>query len=109
MCLIMSTNSKTIKTKTKTSTKTIKKGIGKVRKTCLLKLCAEMNGMAIDAVDKEIIKRFKTSIATSEEDIPKLGLEIILNNPKDVDMSSFSENLQPYIKHYLFMLKRSKK
>jgi hypothetical protein len=79
------------------------------RKTNLLRLCTEMNRVALDAVDKEVTKRFKTLIDTSEEDITKASLELILKQSKDVVISSFHESLQPYIKHYLFMVKRERK
>jgi hypothetical protein len=78
------------------------------RKTNLLRLCSEMNKAAKDAVDKEITKRFKTLIDTSEEDITKSSLDVILKHMKDVDISIFHESLQPYIKHYIFMIKREK-
>jgi hypothetical protein len=68
-----------------------------------------MNKVASDAVDKEIIKRFKTLIDTCEEDITKSSLLQVLKNSKDVDVNSFHESLQPYIKHYIFMVKRNKK
>ena len=68
-----------------------------------------MNNYVVDANDKEIIKRFKTTISSSmEEDITKSSIDLIFNNPKDVDVSAFSESIQPYIKHYLFMVKRDK-
>ncbi|MBN2041844.1 MAG: hypothetical protein JW864_17545 [Spirochaetes bacterium] len=80
------------------------------KKVNLLKLCAEMSNYADDANDKEIVKRFKTSITSSvNEDISKVNLSIILKKPADVDISIFPENIQPYIKHYLFMVNRSKR
>lgn len=75
----------------------------------LSRLCSEMTHLSADAVDKEIIKRFKTMIDTSEEDITKTSLGLILKDPKNVDLNSFHEGLQPYVKHYLFMSKRNKK
>ena len=75
----------------------------------LARLCTEMNGLAADAVDKEIIKRFKTMIDTTDEDITKTSLGLILKDPKSVDLNTFHEGLQPYVKHYLFMSKRNKK
>ncbi len=88
----------------------IAKNKGKKKRTNLLKLCSEMSNYVIDANDKEIIRRFKTSITSStEEDISKTNLDIILKAPKDVEISEFSERIQPYIKHYLFMVKRKKK
>ncbi len=78
------------------------------KKTNLSKLCTEMNKVAHDAVDREIIKRFKIMIDTCEEDITKTSLTAVVKEPTGIDLSSFHESLQPYIKHYLFMLKRSK-
>jgi hypothetical protein len=78
------------------------------KKTNLLKLCSEMNIYANDANDKEIIKRFKTTITSSVgEDISKTSLFTILKKPEDVKMAEFNESIQPYIKHYIFMLNRS--
>ncbi len=79
------------------------------KKNNLLKLCTEMGKVAFDAVDKEIIKRFKTLIDTCEEDITKSSLDLVIKHSKDVEVGSFPESLQPYIKHYLFMKKREKK
>jgi hypothetical protein len=77
------------------------------KKTSLLKLCSEMNKLVLDAVDKEIVKRFKILIDTSAEEITKTSLHAVLSSPDEVDINTFHESLQPYVKHYLFMVKRS--
>ncbi|MFH0974814.1 MAG: hypothetical protein V1874_03410 [Spirochaetota bacterium] len=78
------------------------------KKINLLKLCSVMNNYSDDANDKEIIKRFKTTITSSiNEDISKTSLATILKKPEDVNIGDFSESIQPYIKHYLFMFNRS--
>jgi hypothetical protein len=80
------------------------------KKSNLLRLCTEMGQYVIDANDKEIIKRFKTTITSAaEEDISKSSLDMILKDPKEVEINTFSESIQPYIKHYIFMIKRKKK
>ena len=79
------------------------------RKTNLLKLSTTMNKLAHDAVDKEVVKRFKTYIDTATEDISKTNLDQILKNSEELELSSFNESLQPYVKHYLFMKKREDK
>lgn len=76
------------------------------RKTNLNRLYTAMNKMSADAVDKEILKRFKILIDTSDEDLPKIRVDEILKTPEVVDLPQFHESLQPYIKHYLFMIKR---
>ncbi|OHD70599.1 MAG: hypothetical protein A2W19_03420 [Spirochaetes bacterium RBG_16_49_21] len=81
----------------------------RTKKINLLKLYSEMNKLSNDAVDKEVIKRFKIIIETSEEDIMKKNLELILKDPKNVSVAEFNDNLQPYIKHYLFLIKRDKR
>jgi len=81
----------------------------KTKKINLLKLYSEMNKLSHDAVDKEVIKRFKVIIDTSEEDITKKSLGLILKDPKSVIINDFSDGLQPYIKHYLFLMKRNKR
>jgi hypothetical protein len=79
------------------------------KRSNLLRLCSEMNKYAEDANDKEIIRRFKTSITSSvTEDISKTNLLTILKKPEDLDIGIFPENMQPYIKHYFFMVNRSK-
>ncbi len=79
------------------------------KRTNLLKLCSEMNKYAEVANDKEIVKRFRITIASSvSEDISKTGLMTILKKPGDIDMADYSEIVQPYIKHYLFMIHRNK-
>ncbi len=78
------------------------------KKTNLIKLSSVMNNYADDANDKEIIKRFKSTITSSvAEDISKTSLLTILKKPEDAKMSDFSESIQPYIKHYIFMVNRS--
>ncbi|MCU0848948.1 MAG: hypothetical protein MUD12_13765 [Spirochaetes bacterium] len=79
------------------------------KKTNLLRLYMEMNKLSSDAVDREVIKRFKVIIDTCEEDITKTNLMSILREPKGVDVSSFDEIFQPYIKHYVFLYKRYKR
>ncbi|MBP7736100.1 MAG: hypothetical protein KA369_09035 [Spirochaetes bacterium] len=81
----------------------------KTKKVNLLKLYSEMNKLSNDAVDKEVIKRFKIIIDTIEDDITKKSLLLILKEPKNVTVSDFGDSLQPYIKHYLFLLKRNKR
>ena len=66
-----------------------------------------MNKLAVDAVDKEVVKRFKILIDTNTEEITKASLDQIFSNPLDVNVNSFHESLQPYIKHYIFMCKRN--
>ena len=94
------------KTKAKSQTRSGKMGHSTRKKTNLSRLCSLMGKMAVDAVDKEIIKRFKIIIDTAEDDISKSSLDTILNDSHSVEVSQYHESLQPYIKHYLFMLKR---
>lgn len=102
-------NTAKIKTKAKSTTKTSTILKKKKKNANLAKLCSDMSKIAIDAVDKEVIKRFKTMIDTYEDDITKVSLTAIMKDPKSVDLNSYNENIQPYIKHYLFMAKRNKK
>ncbi len=103
------------KAKAKPAKTTRKKGSAdkskpKKRRSNLSRLCSEMSKYVVDANDKEIIKRFKTTItSSSEQDITKSNLDVILKSPKDVEMNAFSESIQPYIKHYLFMVRRDSK
>ncbi len=88
--------------------RTTKKAIKK-KKTNLSRLYVTMNKLVIDAVDNEIMKRFKLLIDASEEDLPKIEIDSLIKSPESSDSSLFPEGLQPYIKHYLFMTKRNRK
>ncbi|HEY1407070.1 MAG TPA: hypothetical protein VF857_10715 [Spirochaetota bacterium] len=77
------------------------------RKTNLQKLYTVMNQMVIDAVDKEVVKRFKLIIDSVENDITKTTLVEITKHYDSLNMSQFGEGLQPYVKHYVFMMKRA--
>ncbi len=77
-----------------------------LKKTNLLRLYNYMTKLSSDAVDNEIMKRFKILIDASEEDLPKADIDTLLNDYKNADIHAFPEGLQPYVKHYLFMVKR---
>lgn len=87
---------------------TVKKVRKNVKKTNLTKLYTHMHKMSLDAVDSEIIKRFKVLIDACEEDLPKTNIDSLISDPKTADTSVFPEGLQPYVKHYVFMVKREK-
>ena len=99
----MTTQSKPGNKAESTAKKKTAKNTGKKRMTNLLKLCSEMGKYVEDANDKEIIKRFKTTIFSSVEDITKVNLDKIIKEPKSIEVSTFTESIQPYVKHYLFM------
>ena len=75
----------------------------------LKKLLTKMDAMSYDAIDREVVKRFKILIETSAFDISKTMFEEMLKKPKNVDISSIDESIQPYIRHFLLMLKRASK
>ena len=79
------------------------------RKTNLMKLCTAMNKLSTDAVDKEVVKRFKTVIDSAEEDITKILLNQIINHSDELELNLVPELFHPYVKHYLFMKKRNTK
>ena len=60
----------------------------------------------VDAVDKEVVKRFRILIETSADEITKASLSQVLSRYHDVNISSYHESIQPYIKHYIYMVKR---
>ncbi len=97
---------KTAIKKTENKNRVIRK---KKRKVHLQKLCTEMNKMSIDAVDKEIIKRLKIIVDTCDEDISKASLDVIIKEYESIEYNNYHESLHPYIKHYIFMVKRSKR
>ena len=80
------------------------------KKPNLKKLLSKMDAMSFDAIDREVVKRFKILIETTNSDITKTMLEEILKNTKNnVDISIIDESIQPYIRHFLLMLKRASK
>jgi hypothetical protein len=79
------------------------------KKPNLKKLLSKMDAMSCDAIDREVVKRFKILIETSNLDIPKTMLDEMLKSTKNIDISSIDENIQPYIRHFLLMLKRETK
>jgi hypothetical protein len=87
---------------------TVKKVRKNVKKTNLTKLYNHMHKMSLDAVDSEVIKRFKVLIDACEEDLPKAVIDTLISEPKGTDTSVFPEGFQPYVKHYIFMVKRDK-
>lgn len=89
------------------SVKRTKKASRSKRKTNLLRIATAMNKFVVDANDKEIMRRFKVLIDTSDEDITKAESDSVLKSPESVTISDFHEAFQPYIKHYIFMLKRA--
>ena len=91
--------------KAKSTAKKVRKN---TKKTNLTRLYNQMHKMSLDAVDNEIIKRFKVLIDASEEDVPKTDIDQLISDPKSADTSIFPEGLQPYVKHYVFMTKRDK-
>ena len=86
--------------KAKSTTKKTRKN---TKKTNLTRLYNHMHKMSLDAVDNEIIKRFKILIDASEEDVPKTDVDQLLSDPKSTDTSVFPEGLQPYVRHYVLM------
>lgn len=88
---------------------TTTKSMIKKKKQNLLKIYSEMSKLCQDAVDKEVLKRFKIIIDTCEEDITKVNMRLVLKEPKNVNMSVFHESVQPYIKHFIFLMKRNQK
>jgi len=92
-------------TKAKNTTKKVRKN---VKKTNLTKLYNHMNKMSHDAVDSEVLKKFKVLIDSAEEDLPKVVIDSLISDPKASDASIFPEGLQPYVKHFIFMKKRNK-
>lgn len=87
--------------------KTGKKSKVTKRKTNLTKLYKLMNKATKDAVDSEVVKRFKILIDIAPEDITKTCLDTILNSHETLDISTIPETFQPYVKHYVFMVKRA--
>lgn len=78
----------------------------KKRKGNLMRLYTRMNKMTEDAVDREVVKRFRIIIDASEDDLPKTVIDTIIKAPLEVEVSDFDENMQPYLKHFIYMTKR---
>jgi len=131
--LAKKTAKKTAVKKTQAAAKgAIKTARGSKKNANLLKLYSEMNKLVVDAVDRIIIKKFKTLVDTGEYEITKQSLLAIkalvdtgeydvtkqdllailkepdtqkADNTKSSAMS-YEEGLPTYIRHYLFMHKR---
>lgn len=88
--------------------KTKKKGRS-TRKVNLARLYSAMNKMSDDAVDKEILRRFKILIDSCDQDLTKISVDAVVKDPDNVDIAEFHEGLQPYIRHYIFLVKKSAK
>lgn len=88
--------------------KTKKKGRS-TRKVNLSRLYTAMNKMSEDAVDKEILKRFKILIDSCDQDLTKIAVDSVFKSPDAVDINEFHEGLQPYIRHYIYLVKKSAK
>lgn len=99
-----------VKSKAKSTKKTATASTNKKKKkkANLNRLLSEMTKLSVDANDREICKRFKAIMDSSNDDITKVALDGILKNTTGIDISNYHESLHPYIKHYIYMVKRSK-
>ncbi len=97
-----------VKAKSTTAKARSAKSRKNVKKTNLTRLYNMMHKLSSDAVDNEIMKRFKVLIDACEEDLPKIHIDSLISEPKTADTSVFPEGLQPYVKHFVFMVKRDK-
>ncbi len=79
------------------------------KKTNLNRLYTTMNKLTIDAVDNEVMKRFKLLIDSLDDDMPKNKVDSLIAKPSSSEPNLFPEGLQPYIKHFIFMNKRNNK
>ncbi len=79
------------------------------RKTNLLKIHSAMNKMVEDAVDKEVVRKFRTIIDSSEEDLTRAQADEILKSPLNLNVGDFPESTHPYLRHFIFMHKREAK
>lgn len=79
-----------------------------IKKTNLTRLYNHMHKLSSDAVDNEIMKRFKTLIDACAEDLPKIHIDALISEPRSADTSVFPEGLLPYVKHFVYMVKRDK-
>jgi len=79
------------------------------KKPNLKKLLSKMDAMSSDAIDREVVKHLKNLIETSNLDITKAKLDEILKGSKNIDISGIDETIQPYIRHFLLMLKKASK
>lgn len=97
-----------VKAKTASSKTRTTKSRKNIKKTNLTRLYNLMHKMSTDAVDNEIMKRFKVLIDACEEDLPKVHIDALISEPKNADTSVFPEGLLPYVKHFIYMVKRDK-
>jgi len=68
-----------------------------------------MEKMAIDAVDTEICRKLRELMATNSFQIESTFLESMIRKPESTNIENIPEELQPFFRHYLFMMRRDKR
>ena len=105
---LMPVKAKSTTSRSKTAKASTTKSRKNIKKTNLNRLYNHMHKLSSDAVDNEIMKRFKVLIDACEEDLPKTNIDALIGEPKSADTSVFPEGLLPYVKHYIYMVKRDR-
>jgi hypothetical protein len=88
----------------------MRKGKKSAKKKNLNILLKEMEKLSEEPNDREICKKFKLLIESNVElDIPRQTMSEIIENPENTEDKDIPESILPFIRHYIFMCKRSEK
>jgi hypothetical protein len=78
-------------------------------KKAFLRFLAAMQRLSTEVNDTEICKRFETLMFTNKDDLNLQLITQLLANPRDFDPNVIQEPFGQYVRHFLYMIKRSEK
>ena len=68
-----------------------------------------MRKLSVEVNDTEICKRLEILMATSKDDLPIAQVNLLLADPKSFDPRAIAEPFTQYVRHFIYMVKRSGK
>jgi len=68
-----------------------------------------MEELSLDAIDKEVCKKFRELLATGSIPVHLSMIHAMLRTPENVSIESVTDELRPFFRHYQFMVSRDKK
>ena len=71
------------------------------------KLLGAMRKLIVEVNDQEICRRLEILQNSEKEDLPVSVVKRLLEEPGDFDAREIQEPYTQYVKHYLYMVKRS--
>ena len=73
------------------------------------KLLTAMKKHIQEVNDQEICRRLEILINAEKEDLPSQVVRRLLETPESIDIKEIPEPYTQYVRHYLYMIKRSKR